>query len=359
MVTMPIHPRLVSTLHRLLLAHFDAGHRQLPWRGDRSPYRVWVSEIMLQQTRVEAVIPYFNRWMARYPDVSTLAEADEAEVLKSWEGLGYYTRARNLHRAAGLVRETMSGRVPGTAKALRALPGIGEYTSGAIASLAFGERVPAVDGNVRRVLSRVFDLEDPTPAELVSLAAELVPAERPGDWNEALMEFGATVCSPRAPGCDDCPLGDSCLAREEGTVALRPPPRRKPRVREVAFAVVVPVRPDGHLFMVRRPSHGLLARLWEFPQRELEGPPRDREAGPKTAMDLGDWGLKTGPVLDTLAVVPHVYTHIRARYWPVVVSASGGLESDGAGWFSTNDASALALPVAQRRILAGIPNRTA
>jgi A/G-specific adenine glycosylase len=360
MGAMPIDPQLVSSLHQRLLAHFDAGHRDLPWRGDRSPYRVWVSEIMLQQTRVEAVIPYFTAWMERYPDVATLAEASESEVLKSWEGLGYYSRARNLHRAAGLVRETMAGRLPDTVGELRTLPGIGEYTSGAIASLAFGARVPAVDGNVRRVLSRVFDLEEPTPSVLTTLAAELVPPDRPGDWNEALMEFGATACLPMTPHCEDCPLGDVCGARAAGTVSLRPPPRRKARVRDVSFEVVVPVRCDGALFMVRRPSSGLLGGLWEFPQRELHAVPEtgDREAF-TPALNLGLWGVEVGPVVEVLPVVPHAFTHIRARYWPTVVSASGGQETEDARWFQPEDAAELALPVAQRIILTGVPFSTA
>jgi len=256
----------------------------------------------------------------------------------------------------------MDGRLPETARELRALPGIGEYTSGAIASLAFGERVPAVDGNVRRVLSRVLDLDRPTAAELVSWAAELVSFDRPGDWNEALMEFGATVCLPKAPPCEACPLGEVCLARAAGTVALRPSPRRNPKIRDVAFDVVVPVRSDGAIFTVRRPSTGLLGGLWEFPQVEIDdtdGKRGQHRDGRANAVDLSIWGLEVGSVLATMEAIPHVFTHLRATYRPTVVSASGGRECEEARWFYPTDLSDLPLPVAQRKILAGIPRLTA
>jgi len=337
-------PDTVRRLHDTLLAHYDRDRRDLPWRVNRTPYRVWVSEIMLQQTRVETVVPYYGAWMERYPDVAVLAEADEEEVLKSWEGLGYYSRARNLHRAARLVRESHGGSFPDSAEGLRALPGIGEYTAGAVASLAFGKAVPAVDGNVRRVLSRLFDLEGPTPAVLREAAAALVHPERPGEWNEALMEFGATVCTPRSPACGECPLSDECRALGAGTVGLRPPPRRKTKVREADFHVVVPVRDDGALYLVRRPSEGLLGGLWEFPQAEArEGAPK---LGPATEYHLELLGKPR-----EMEAVPHVFSHLKATYRPVRIPASGGRESATAGWFLPDEARALALPVAQQKIL--------
>jgi A/G-specific adenine glycosylase len=195
---------------------------------------VWVSEIMLQQTRVETAIPYYYRWMERFPTVEVLADVDEESVLKAWEGLGYYSRARNLHRSARLVRERLGGVIPQDSRSLKTLPGIGEYTSGAIASIAYGEVVPAVDGNVRRVLSRLFDLEDPTDASLRKQAGELVDPDRPGDWNQALMELGATVCTLRSPRCSACPLTVECRALSEGTRELRPASKRRPRVRTVS-----------------------------------------------------------------------------------------------------------------------------
>ena len=183
---------------RRLLEHYDAHGRNLPWRESREPYRVWVSEIMLQQTRVETVVPYYARWMERFPTVAALAQADEQSVLKAWEGLGYYARARNLHRSARMVREKLRGDLPTSASSLRTLPGIGAYSAGAIASIAYGEVVPAVDGNARRVLSRLFDEDGTSDALLRRRAVELLDPDRPGDWNQALMELGATVCVPRS-----------------------------------------------------------------------------------------------------------------------------------------------------------------
>jgi len=338
----------VQRLHRKLLAHYDGGRRDLPWRVDRSPYRVWVSEIMLQQTRVDTVVPYYEAWMERYPDIQALAEADEEEVLKSWEGLGYYSRARNLHRAARLVRESHAGEVPDSREKLRELPGIGEYTAGAVASLAFGEVVPAVDGNVRRVLARLFDLEAPTTAELRDLASALVHPERPGEWNEALMEFGATVCTPRSPDCESCPLASECRALAARTVELRPPPKRKAKVHTAEFHVVVPVRTDGALYLVRRPSEGLLGGLWEFPQAESD-------SGTDALTPLSDHGLRPAGDPVQMDAVPHVFSHLKATYRPVWVPAEGGRESRSSGWFSPAEVGDLALPVAQQKILAALP----
>jgi A/G-specific adenine glycosylase len=183
----------IRSLRRALLAFYDARRRDLPWRRDPDPYRVWVSEVMLQQTRVDAVVPYYERWLRRFPTVAALASAEPDDVLRAWEGLGYYARARNLHRAARVVREHHHGAVPSEPSALRALPGVGDYTAGAIASIAFGRAEPAVDGNVRRVLARLLDVAAPAPARLRKVAAALVPSERPGDFNQALMELGATV----------------------------------------------------------------------------------------------------------------------------------------------------------------------
>ena len=267
-------PQMTTTLdtprlRKLLLEHYDAHRRDLPWRENGEPYCVWVSEIMLQQTRIDTAIPYYLRWMERFPTVADLAEADEQSVLKAWEGLGYYSRARNLRRSALIVRERLGGVLPQDSQGLKTLPGIGEYTAGAIASIAYGQVVPAVDGNVRRVLSRLFDLEDPTAASLRKRAGELLDPDRPGDWNQALMELGATVCTPRSPRCTVCPLTGECRALAEGTQELRPASKRRPRVRTVSYAVLVALNPDGELLLVRRPDDGLLGGLWEFPAVEI------------------------------------------------------------------------------------------
>ena len=212
-----------------LLAHYDRAARDLPWRRDRDPYRILGSEFMLQQPRVETVVRYYDPWFERFPSLLALAEASEDQVLKAWEGLGYYRRARNLHQAARIIVESHSGSVPTDLEALRALPGVGEYTTGAVASIAFDIPTPAVDGNVRRVLARFFDEERPDPAWLRRVAREILSRDRPGDWNQALMELGATVCKPRSPRCDRCPVSRWCSAYALGTVDERPapPPRRE------------------------------------------------------------------------------------------------------------------------------------
>jgi A/G-specific adenine glycosylase len=302
---------------------------------------------MLQQTRVETVIPYFERWMRAFPSVSILADADEREVLKAWEGLGYYSRARNAHRTAKIVRERPSARFPDSAARLRELPGIGEYTSGAIASIAFGEPVPAVDGNVRRVLSRLFDLERPSGGTLRELATALVPEDRPGDWNEALMELGALVCTPRNPRCVSCPLSSDCGAFEAGTVSERPGPRSRGKVRAASFVSLVARDPAGRFFVTRRPAEGLLGGLWECPTVESDGD------GARVVGGIAeDHGLRLAGGARTLPEVRHAFTHIRATYRPFVVDASGGSETEDSGWRTSEELDALPLPVAQQRIIA-------
>ena len=367
-----------TPLRRLLLEHYDAHRRDLPWRQNREPYRVWVSEIMLQQTRVETAIPYYDRWIERFPTVEALADVDEESVLKAWEGLGYYSRARNLHRSARLVRERFGGVIPQDSQSLKTLPGIGEYSAGAIASIAYGEVVPAVDGNVRRVLSRLFDLEDPTDASLRKRAGELVDPDRPGDWNQALMELGATVCTPRSPRCSACPLAGECRALAEGTQELRPAPRRRPRVRTVSYAVVVALNPAGEVLMVRRPRDGLLGGLWEFPAVEIGagdatpagGKPRvGRSLQERCLSHLKDLGVHLSGQTMSFSVLPevrHAFTHLKAVYRPTLVIGVGswGLEVTGAidvggrisrpdeqKWVLPDQVEHLPLPVAQRRIL--------
>jgi A/G-specific adenine glycosylase len=245
-----------------LIDWFRAHARILPWRADRTPYRVWVSELMLQQTTVAAVVPRYERFLKRFPSLESLAAASEQEVVEEWAGLGYYARARNLHRAARLA----GAELPGTYGGLRALPGIGDYTAGAILSLAFGVAAPCVDGNVRRVIARL-DGRDRGVKELRARAAELVPADGPGEWNEALMELGATVCLPRGPRCGACPLAGACRARAEGTVEELPAAKaRAATVREEASYAWIERR--GRVLMGRRPP-GPLGGLWELPGEQV------------------------------------------------------------------------------------------
>ena len=357
-----------ATIRRRLLSHYDAGKRSLPWRGETDPYRIWISEVMLQQTRVDTVVPYYRRWLERFPNVETLAKAKEDEVLRVWQGLGYYSRARRLHQGARVVRERHGGFLPGSSEGLRGLPGVGEYTAGAVASIAFGEAVPAVDGNVKRVLSRLFDLPSASPGEFRALARELVDPERPGDFNQALMELGALVCVPRTPRCEACPLRSGCLALERGTVAARPAPKAKNKVPEVDLAVVVAVaRGEAgalRLLLRKRPSSGLLAGMWEFPGVEVTRPPRGfsspsfKEAVVALATDLHlavPPGSPHSPLCPIqMETVTHVFSHLKVHYRPylwVLGSQEGSSEGPGdCRWIALSELDEIPLPVAQGRI---------
>lgn len=266
---------------RALLAWYDRHRRDLPWRQDRDPYRVWLSEVMLQQTRVETVLPYYERFLERFPTVGDLAEAEEEEVLALWSGLGYYRRARQLHRAAREVARR-GGSFPRTLDGLRELPGIGAYTAAAVASIAFGVAEPVLDGNVERVTSRLLATEENPKSSrgrraLRARAAALLDPERPGDSNQALMELGATLCTPRAPRCLLCPLGSGCEARAEGEPERYPVARRRRETERVRRAVAV-VRPekadgDGRILLIRRADdEELLAGTWELPWTDLPDP---------------------------------------------------------------------------------------
>lgn len=259
--------KIADACRAALLAWFDAHKRDLPWRRTQDPYRIWLSEIMLQQTRVETVIPYFERFLSLFPDVHALAAAPRDSVLAAWAGLGYYRRARMLHEAA--VQLSACERFPDNAKSLREVHGIGPYTAGAVASIAFGEVTPLVDGNVIRVLSRWFDLSDdmrtgPAQKKVWALAADLVDAERPGDWNQALMELGARTCTPSSPSCAACPVRASCQAYAHDTVAERPKLKPKAAPKREALNAYVLIDGDG-VWLSRRREHLRYGGLWEPP----------------------------------------------------------------------------------------------
>lgn len=256
-----------------LLEWYDSNRRLLPWREKPEPYRVWVSEIMLQQTRVEAVKPYFERFMARLPDIKSLAEAEEDTVLKLWEGLGYYSRARNLQKAARQIMEDYGGNMPSDYEALMKLQGIGSYTAGAVASIAFGQPVPAVDGNVLRVITRLLadDSDILNPAVKKRMERELLPAvpvDRPGDFNQALMELGATVCIPNgAPKCMECPWQDMCMGKEKG-IQEELPKKSAKKPRKIEEKTILVMRDANCAAIRKRPAGGLLAGMYEFPSIE-------------------------------------------------------------------------------------------
>lgn len=299
-----VSPAIVAPL----LAWYDQGHRDLPWRAFPTPYRVWVSEIMLQQTRVEAVRGYFARWMDALPDVRALAAADEGVYLKLWEGLGYYSRVRNLHRAAVEICEKYGGELPADYDALRALPGIGDYTAGAVASIAFGLPVPAVDGNVLRVAARLDN--DMTPITDTAFKkrtreqfAALMPPDRPGDLNQSLMELGAMVCLPNGvPLCGDCPVQHLCLGYHHGNAAMLPL-RAAKKARRIENRTVLLLRYGALVGLTRRPPTGLLARLWELPALDGHLSPEETRAA------LAARGWQVGKLL-SLRSAKHIFTHV-------------------------------------------------
>ena len=259
----------LSTLPQLLLPWYCENRRDLPWRKDREPYHIWLSEIMLQQTRVEAVKGYYARFLEALPSIEALANCDDDQLHKLWEGLGYYSRVRNLKKAAQVILEQYNGQFPQTHTEVLALPGIGEYTAGAICSIAFSQKTPAVDGNVLRVLSRLRD--DPSPIDLPAVKKEVtallaaIYPEEAGDFTQALMELGATLCGPnRKPGCEDCPCKGICLGYQKGTAESRPIKAPKKEKRQEDRTVFI-LRCDGRYALEKRPNKGLLAGLWQFP----------------------------------------------------------------------------------------------
>jgi A/G-specific adenine glycosylase len=355
-VTLPLPPHEIPPLRERLLGWYDAHRRDLPWRASAGeapdPYRVWLSEVMLQQTRVETVRPYFARWLERFPTLEALAAAPLDDVLKQWEGLGYYSRARNFHRAVREVAERHGGAVPDDAAEFRALPGVGRYTAGAVMSIAFAREEPLVDGNVRRVFARWTDAPEPAEADLWALAEALVPGARPGDLNQAVMELGATVCVPRAPRCGECPVRDFCRAFAHGTQDERPLPKRaKPVPHEDTASAVV--EHDGRLLLVRRPPDARLGGLWAFPWAVRRPGETARSAAERAVREGLELEVRAG---EEIGRVAHAFTHVRATYHAIRCEWTGGvpraLMYDAWAWAAPAELDDYALPVAQRKIAA-------
>lgn len=329
----------------LLGRWFDASARDLPWRRGRTPYAVWLSEVMLQQTRVDTVVPYFHRFLDRFPDVRALAEADLDEVLRLWSGLGYYRRARQLHLTAREVTARHDGVFPAEAAALRSLSGIGAYTAGAISSIAYGRREPLVDGNVARVLSRLEGIDEPVKsAEVVkrlwATAARLVPDDRPGRFNEGLMELGATVCTPRDPRCNVCPLERLCAARAAGREREIPVTEAKRAVPSVEAVAAVLVDPAGKVLFARRREGGLFGGLWEPPMVEGVSSPAAARPG------FASLGIRLGQgALEDAGRVTHVLSHRRMvvtiavgrRATPPAASAELGAPYERSAWLDPQE----------------------
>ena len=345
-----------------LLAWYDATAAQLPWRASRDAYRVWLSEIMLQQTQVETVKPYYDRFLTAYPTVEALAAAPLDDVLKRWEGLGYYSRARNLHRAAQIVAAS-GGQFPDSVEGLTALPGIGRYTAGAIASIAFGVRAPVLDGNVIRVYARLLDLPDDvtqasTQARLWDIAETWLPDDRPGDYNQALMDLGRLICKPRNPLCADCPIRDHCLAFQHGTQNERPVKKAKAPTPHYDVAAGMIWNARGELLIAQRPLDGLLGGLWEFPggkQEAGETLPEclQRELREELAIEV--------EVGELFTRVQHGFTHFRITLHAFTCRHTGG-EPQAIGarawaWVTPDELDRYSFGKADRQVIAALRAR--
>ncbi|MGE5601912.1 MAG: A/G-specific adenine glycosylase [Nitrososphaerales archaeon] len=356
----------LTNLAARLLDWMQLARRDLPWRRNRTPYAVWISEVMLQQTQVATVVPYFERWLERFPGVTALATAPLDDVLKLWEGLGYYARARNLQRAAQAMVERHGGRVPCDRRSLLALPGIGRYTAGAILSMAFGQPEPVLDGNVRRVLCRLYDVEgDPRAPEveerLWQLSAALVqaaPGGRAGDFNEALIELGALVCTPAAPDCPNCPIRQYCLAYQRDTTGLRPAKRTRPVTPYYDVVAAVVRNRDGQVLIVQRPPQGLLGGLWGFPGGTV-APDEDLvDAVARTVEE------QTGLTVSARAAVrrvKHAYTHFRITLHAFTAAIEAGearaLTCAQVRWVAVEELEDYPFPVTDRSIAREIAHR--
>jgi len=349
-----------QAIQRCLLRWFAKHGRDLPWRKRRTPYRVWVAEIMLQQTQVATVIGYYRRWMRTFGSFRALAAAKIGHVLKCWEGLGYYRRARQMHAAARTVVAEHGGRLPRTADALRRLPGIGPYTAGAIASLAFGADEPVLDGNVMRVLCRLACIRrDPTETNtkrrLWRLAADLLPTGRAGAFNEALMDLGATVCTPGRPTCSACPLRRHCRAHAAGKQDVLPVRRRTRAVPHVDVAVGVILK-RGRVLIDRRPDDGLLGGLWEFPGGKM----RRGESPAQTVRRevLEEVGVEVAPNAEPFVTVRHAYSHFRITLRAVLCDHVRGrarpIQCAAVKWVPVEALSTYAFPRANQKVIAAL-----
>ncbi len=349
----------IGTIRRKLLGWYRRHARDLPWRRTRDAYAIWVSEIMLQQTRVTAVRPYYERFLKRFPTIEKLARAKVDSVLKMWEGLGYYSRARNLHRAAQVVAREYQGQLPETTDELQTLPGIGRYTAGAIASMAFGLKEPVLDGNVTRVLCRAFRIrENPqltkVQKKLWQTAQQIIAKGKAGTLNQSLMELGAMVCLPKQPRCGECPLEKLCLARKSGEPEKLPVRSKKKKLPHYKVAVGI-VRKGGWILIDQRPPNGMLGGLWEFPGGKQKRNESLEETVKREIREELGVQIETG---EKLAEVEHGYSHFRVtlhafdcRY------VSGEPQAIGCTawkWVRVKDLQRYAFPRGSRKIIEAI-----
>lgn len=305
--------QIKSLLNRKLLAWYRRKQRSLPWRKTSDPYRIWISEIMLQQTQVDTVISYYHRFLKTFPNVFALARAPLQNVLKVWENLGYYSRARNIHAAAKVIVEKFGGQIPDNFEDIKSLPGIGLYTAGAILSIAYGQVLPAVDGNVRRILCRLFAIRKPVDdarehKQLQKLAASLIPAKHPGDFNQALMDLGATICKAQNPDCSRCPVAILCQARLHDLQNVLPIIKKTPAIPHRQAAAAVIRNSKGMLLVVQRPASGLLASLWKLPGGFIKAGEDTENSLRQSVKEELDIFIRTGK---HFASVNHAYSHFR------------------------------------------------
>ncbi|MEJ5260404.1 MAG: A/G-specific adenine glycosylase [Anaerohalosphaeraceae bacterium] len=342
-------------IRQALLRWWDQGHRDLPWRRTKDPYAVWLAEMMLQQTRIETVIPYYERFLQHFPTVESLAEAKLDSVLKLWEGLGYYSRARHLHKAAQIIVREYGGRFPEKASELQKLPGVGRYTAGAVASIAFHQPAPLVDGNVIRVLCRLFCIrQEPTQTavknKLWQLAETLVCPRRPGDFNQSLMELGAVVCKPGLPDCRMCPLEMFCLAKQKGLQAVLPIMPKSGKLPEYEIAVGIVFR-KGRVLIAKRKAEGLLGGLWEFPGGKREAGETLEQTAAREIREETAIAVSVGPCL---TVVRHAYSHFKIVLHAFLCEYQGGkaepLGCDAVKWVWPSRLIQYAFPAANLKI---------
>lgn len=338
--------------------HAQHGRHDLPWQHDRTPYRVWVSEIMLQQTQVSTVLPYYHRFMERFPDARALADAPIDDVLHLWTGLGYYARGRNLHRAAVRIRDEFGGEFPSSFDDVASLPGIGRSTAGAILALSRGERFPILDGNVRRVLSRVFgvqgDLAERAQVEkLWRLAVECTPAENVDVYTQAIMDIGATVCTRRKPLCAYCPLREGCYARRMGKQNEIPAPRRaKERRSKHVFMLVAMRHGDSSVLLERRPESGVWGGLWCLPEFDTESAARSFASQTLRAAEVHPRQLN---------LIEHAFTHFDLVVTPLLTRCAGPagvMDAPQSLWYNPRDPVRIGLPAPIKTLLTGLTDRT-
>lgn len=301
-----------SSIAKKLTTWFVEHQRDLPWRGNSSPYEIWVLEVMAQQTKLETVLPFYQRWLERFPTLSDLATASQQDVLMLWEGLGYYSRARNFHKAAQIVTQEFGGEIPKNLAELRSLPGIGRYTAGAIASLAFGQDEPAVDGNVKRVLARVFNVQEAVDSlqgenKIWDLAAAHLPKGSAGQFNQALMDLGAVVCTPTSPKCSACPLQNECAAYDMNIQSQLPRKKSKKPVPHITIAAAV-LKKKQKVLIAQRDENKLLGGLWEFPNQEFESENKIEKILQKEFNET--WGVEIS-VGEQIGIFQHAYTHFK------------------------------------------------